>query len=338
MSARVDILNIFLILLSGVLAVLFPLELFLLSYVILGPLHYLTEINWLDSKSYFFTSNRKIWLLIGLGASILIVGPKLIMEFLPVESNLRNAVQSLNEWTNAFIFLTLCAAFAYQFIKNKLGWILVGAFVLLGALMLNGYDHYSVIIGLFIPTIIHVYLFTLLFMLYGAKKAKSKFGYLAVLTAILVPLSFIYIQLDGIHYLFPDVLKQVYLNNNFHVTPVLFSKYLGISDGTTFFFYESMEIRLMMFMSFIYLYHYLNWFSKTSIIKWHKNLTSKKTVLIFIIWITILALFYINFRLGFLIALFFSFLHVILEFPLNALSIKGLFNGQEIDNNQTTKQ
>ena len=329
MSAKVDKLNIFLILLSGALAVLFPLELFLLSYVIIGPLHYLTEINWLDSKNYYFTSNRKIWLLIGLGAASLIVTPKLLMEYLPAESSLKETVQSFNMWTNALIFITLCVAIAYQFIKNKIGWILVGVFTLLCALLLNGYDHYSLFVGLFIPTVIHVYLFTLLFMLYGAKKSKSTYGYIAVIAAILVPISFVYINLNGINYLFPDSFKQVYLENNFHLTPVLFSKYIGISDGSTFFFYESMELRLMMFMSFIYLYHYLNWFSKTSVINWHKNLSTQRTLIILSIWVALLITFYFNFRLGFLIALFFSFLHVILEFPLNAMSIKGLFKLKE---------
>ena len=57
---------------------------------------------------------------------------------------------------------------------------------------------------------------------------------------------------------------------------VVFSKYIGLSDGKTFFFYECMELKLMMFLSFIYLYHYLNWFSKTTVIKWHKNLNLKK--------------------------------------------------------------
>ena len=38
---------------SAVLAFILPFELFLFSYAVLGPLHYLTEIGWLHKKNYF---------------------------------------------------------------------------------------------------------------------------------------------------------------------------------------------------------------------------------------------------------------------------------------------
>ena len=184
----------------------------------------------------------------------------------------------------------------------------------------------TTIIGLLVPTIIHVYLFTLLFMLYGAKKSGSTVGYVAVVLALLVPLGMALINLVGVNYLFDDRLKEVYIQNNFHVTPVLFSKFIGLSDGTSFFFYEHLWLRFMMFISFIYCYHYLNWFSKTTVIQWHRLITGTKAIIIAVIWVINLSLFYYDFRLGFLVSLFFSFLHVILEFPLNMLSIKGLLN------------
>ena len=41
---------------------------------------------------------------------------------------------------------------------------------------------------------------------------------------------------------------------------------------------------IMRFIAFAYTYHYLNWFSKTSVIKWH--LVPKKTLFItLIIWL-----------------------------------------------------
>ena len=105
--------------------------------------------------------------------------------------------------------------------------------------------------------------------------------------------------------------------------------FIGVSDGNSFYFYEKMELRLMMFMSFIYLYHYLNWFSKTTTISWHKNLTLKRSFVVLILWVTMMVLFFVNFRIGFLVALFFSFLHVILEFPLNMVSITSLFSSNK---------
>ncbi|PYJ00406.1 MAG: hypothetical protein DME25_20865 [Verrucomicrobia bacterium] len=49
----IDILNFFLIWLTLVLALSWPFQLFLFSYIVIGPWHYLTEINWLDKQKYF---------------------------------------------------------------------------------------------------------------------------------------------------------------------------------------------------------------------------------------------------------------------------------------------
>ena len=52
----INYLNIGLMLISLVAAYILPFELFLFSYAVLGPLHYLTEISWLDKKNYFIRS------------------------------------------------------------------------------------------------------------------------------------------------------------------------------------------------------------------------------------------------------------------------------------------
>ena len=63
-SDGINYTNIGLMLLSVVAAYILPFELFLFSYAVLGPLHYLTEISWLDKKSYFLKSKKDIWLLV----------------------------------------------------------------------------------------------------------------------------------------------------------------------------------------------------------------------------------------------------------------------------------
>lgn len=325
MNNSTDKLNIALIILSSILAYRYPLELFIFAYAILGPLHYITEINWLNDKSYFFTTKSWIWLSAGLMTAIILTVPKFYLEYGNVESGFGRLMVVINSWSNGMIFISLLLAIGYQFISSKTGWVIISFIGLLGAVFLNGMEHYSIIIGLFIPTIIHVYLFTLVFMAYGAKMSKSRFGYLSVALALIIPLLFVFIQIQPDSYLFNDSLKAIYLDNYFHLTPVLFSKYLGLSEGNTFYFYEEMELKLMMFFSFIYSYHYLNWFSKTTVIQWHKMLNIKKTVAIIVIWFFSLFFYYIDFRLGVLLSLFLSFLHVILEFPLNMLTIKRIF-------------
>jgi hypothetical protein len=324
---QIDTLNIGLLFLSAILAYNFPLQLFILSFAILGPLHYLTEINWLYNTSYHKSTNKNIWLFMGVISTFILVFPRLYYELFPNDSSwFKEVLLFVSQYSNTPLFTSIIIAVSFLFIPNKkirFSIILLGFII---ALLINQLEYYSIIIGLLIPTVIHVYIFTLIFMLVGALKTKSNFGYISFAIAMLLPLVFVFIDISQNSYLFSTSMKAIYTENGFHRIPVVLAKILGISDGKTFFFYEKIELRMMMFLSFIYLYHYLNWFSKTTTISWHKNLTLKSSIVIGVIWVVLLFLFYYNFRVGFLISLFFSFLHVILEFPLNVLSIKKLFS------------
>jgi len=50
---RADAIHLGLMLLALAVAYVLPFELLLLSYAILGPVHYLTEISWLHDRKYF---------------------------------------------------------------------------------------------------------------------------------------------------------------------------------------------------------------------------------------------------------------------------------------------
>src|SRR5277367_5778352 len=60
----VNWVNIGLMLISCAAAIGAPFHTFLFAYVVLGPLHYLTEISWLHDRSYFTrrSSARRWWL------------------------------------------------------------------------------------------------------------------------------------------------------------------------------------------------------------------------------------------------------------------------------------
>lgn len=324
MNQNIDKLNIILIIVAAILAYHFPLELFILAYAILGPLHYVTEIKWLNDKKFFFGEGSKVYLWITILAALLIFLPKLYYQYGNMDSTLGELILLINSWSNSAIFICLLIAIGKPFIRSNLAWIFLAFVGIIGSILLHDDRAYNDIIGLFVPTIIHVYLFTLLFMLFGARKSKSKFGYIAVVIAVIIPFIITSLNLEGHNYHFGQGFKDIYLENNFHRTPVIFAKYLGITEGKSFFFYETMELKLLMFMSFIYLYHYLNWFSKTTVIKWHKQLNYRNSVAILFIWFVCLTLYYVDFKLGILFSLFLSFIHVFLEFPLNILSIKGL--------------
>ncbi len=323
-----DKLNIFLVLFSALLAFIFPLELFIFSYAIIGPLHYITEIKWLHQKNYFFTEDQRVWLSAGIVATLVIFIPKVYFKLYGEEGSLYDVLNVVNEWSNSVIFSTLLFAGAYQFRFSKTKWIMVAIIAIIGSIGLKNIESYQLIIGVFVPTIIHVYLFTIIFMLYGARRSHSTYGYFAIACAVTVPVVIISLDLTRDSYLFGNWWKEVYLSNNFHVTPVLFSKFMGISDGNSFFFYESMELKLMMFISFIYCYHYLNWFSKTTVIKWHKNINRRTGIAIVAIWIVSLIVYFYSITWGLLLFLFMGFLHVILEFPLNMYSLRELFKNE----------
>jgi hypothetical protein len=81
---------------------------------------------------------------------------------------------------------------------------------------------------------------------------------------------------------------------------------------------------IMRFIAFAYTYHYLNWFSKTSVIKWHQ--VPKKTLLITLaLWVLSVGLYVVDYSIGLKALYFLSFLHVFLEFPLNITSFQGIF-------------
>ncbi len=62
-------------------------------------------------------------------------------------------------------------------------------------------------------------------------------------------------------------------------------------------------IAVMRFISFAYLYHYLNWFSKTKIIRWHE-VPKLRLAGVGVVWVAAIVLYAIDYDLGFK-ALFF---------------------------------
>jgi len=58
--SNINNINTALVLVSFGFAIIIPFELFLFSYAILGPIHYLSEIAWLDKKNFFLKSSNRI--------------------------------------------------------------------------------------------------------------------------------------------------------------------------------------------------------------------------------------------------------------------------------------
>ena len=59
----------------------------------------------------------------------------------------------------------------------------------------------------------------------------------------------------------------------------------------------SLGVALMRFIAFAYTYHYLNWFSKTSIIRWHE-MGGKRLAFIGALWLASIGLYFYDFPLA----------------------------------------
>lgn len=327
-TRHIDYLNIGLILISLILAYLLPFKLFMFAYAVLGPLHYLTEINWLNEKSYFVNSRKLIWTFCIF--AILFSFPYLFslptLNKFAENETLNSVIQFFWSHINALIFMAIIISISMVFSKNIFvrGAIISGGFLL--SILLNTSAFYNVWIGLFIPTVIHVFVFTILFMIYGALKISSIPGFIAAVMTLIVPFIILLIDVNPKNYIFSDLIKQTFLSTDFHVVNAKLSGLIGSSDGDHFFFYEKPYLKIQIFLAFAYTYHYLNWFSKTSIIGWYKKMNTKRSLIIFILWAVSMGIYWYDYQTGFLILLALSLLHVFAEFPLNIISIKGILN------------
>lgn len=313
-TERIDLLNIGLMLISAVIAMVLPFELFLFVYAILGPLHYLTEISWLHDKKYFTKGKYDaVWLLvIGFILTVLYFNEHIELAFPKLfDANL--------------MFVALLSALIFVTVKNpiyKIGGIII---IVFASQVAHNFNYFLTV---FIPTLIHVYVFTALFMLYGTIKSKSRFGYLSVGFMVLIPILLYYI-LPGKELFSPTSYSkdayEPFIGLNFvWLNSIDKMPNPGSKEGWNDLVYHSEKgIMLMRFIAFAYTYHYLNWFSKTKIIQWHK-VPKMRFVLVVLVWLLSIGIYMYDYVVGMQWLLFLSFMHVLLEFPLNFVSIIGI--------------
>ncbi|MBC7694129.1 MAG: hypothetical protein H7141_01645 [Burkholderiales bacterium] len=309
---QINYANIGLMIFSAILAFVLPFELFLFSYAILGPLHYLTEIGWLHKKNYFTKGKYDFVFLSVLCA--------LVFYFSFIQPA-KNDSQIPN-----IILFGLLLSLIFVLIKDNLYRIVLSLLALIGIAMASTGMMYFVWVGVFLPTIIHVFVFTWAFMLYGVIKNKSFSGYLSVAALGLIAMSFFLIKAPGLQYQVSSYVTKSY--DLFYLLNTFLIDFFGLStnskDSATIVYNTNAGFIIMRFIAFSYTYHYLNWFSKTSIIQWHK--VPKRTLLITLsIWIFSMALYVVDYNIGLKALYFLSFLHVFLEFPLNITSFQGIF-------------
>lgn len=330
MSAeRLDRINIALMALSGAAALAFPFELFLLVYAVLGPLHYLTEISWLHDRDYFASGGRRdAWILLAIGAIYTAVGlrwwnpspraPELLM---------------LAALAMSVVFAFTSSAYS----RLKLSVVAAVAVIALS------YTSVSEPLTILLPTLIHVSLFTGLFVLSGALKNRRASGYISFAAFVLISLLVFFWRSSGEG---PQPGRSVLLNYgflgddgrwngdflglNFFVARL--AGLLELPPGTTpgqinaFLYLAPAGRALMAFIAYSYCYHYLNWFSKTSIIGWHE-VSRARLACVLVLWAASLGVYAYSYSLGLKWLFFLSFTHVLLELPLDLRTGAGVGRG-----------
>lgn len=326
-SKNIDRLNIFLIIISLIVAYKIPFELFLFSYAFLGPLHYLTEISWLKERNYFIKTKDWIWTFVLFGVVISV--PLLLslpwFDFINKIPFVNELLKEVNSSSNVILLTALFFSIGLVFLKDLKHTILFLLISIVTSYLILKYVSFSIVlVSIFLPTIVHVYLFTLLFMLFGAIKSKSTPGYIGVALLALIPVIITFGNVNPAQYILSENTQDNFLASGFHSLNFSLAKLLSSTKDESFSLLSLLGIKIQIFIAFAYTYHYLNWFSKTSIIGWHKGTSKTRLIAIAAIWVASISFYLYDYRTGIIVLFFLSFLHVFLEFPLNVVSVKGI--------------
>lgn len=337
-EARLDYLNMGLMLISLIAAFILPFEVFLFSYAILGPLHYLTEISWLHDRKYFSPKKFDYIPLVILSAGILLGSAVVIGE------DAYNFLLSIgigeffSTYATDMIFIAFGVALIFILTPNPWYRVVAVVGVVIAAIVFHNMTDrtqpwngiYWSIFALYLPTLIHVYIFTMLFMIFGALKRQSITGHASVVFMILCAVSCFVLIPDTSYYEISEWGQSSYeetFKTLSQLTLYHFSSFSAIEIATMNLFDEPASVMLGRFIAFAYTYHYLNWFSKTKVIGWHR-VPKSRFIAVIVLWLLSIALYLYDYELGFRWLFLLSFAHVLLEFPLNHQSILGI--GREI--------
>jgi hypothetical protein len=300
---RVNYLNIALMLVAAAIATVLPFELFLFAYAVLGPAHYLTQISWLHDRKYFTTGKYDYVLLVLLtlpATTRFIFG-----QWLPTGV----------DWSGVFAFIALLAAAGMVYFKRNFHKLVLGAVAALCAAYICQVPDLALFFSFFVPTLIHVYVFTGAFILYGTLKSQSLSGGLSFAVFILCGLCFFVFDIPNWGYGATEYIRTSM--GRLVRIPQEFVRIFGLSPE-----WDSV-VDVMRFIAFAYTYHYLNWFSKTKVIRWHE-ISRRRFIAIAVFYCISVGLYAINYQWGISALFCLSLIHVFLEFPLNHRTFVGI--------------
>ena len=323
-----NVLNIGLMALSAGLAFLLPFEVFLVSYAVLGPLHYLTQISWLHERQYFLPQQRD-WLLLA--------GLTVIHAALSLAAQAQQSASLASLGTDLLLWCFCWALIA----ASTTDRVLRGAGMLLcsfAVFFLHGQTVTTVLIAILLPTVLHVFVFTGVFVMHGAARNRSLSGWVSFVVFLACGAATVWAEVGNLGYRPSAYATQAYDGalTGMHMNLL---HTLGLADGMAptgspnqhlfpfgsraELFENETSVRLGRFLAYIYTYHYLNWFSKTSVIRWHQ-VPRARLALMVVLWVASVLLYALDYGIGLRWLLLLSVGHVVLEFPLDWKTLLGL--------------
>ncbi len=285
-----------LIFLSLLWAYALPVEGLFLSYALLGPLHYLTQISWLHDRSYFLGNKYTPFGFMLVGISVVFwasyFAPNMHQVAVGIWSLLL-MTPFLRDWRMVPVGLLLVPVVAWHLAKAPLTALLAAAFI---------------------PSVIHVGLFTFIFLLFGTLKRGGAAGVASVGAYVTAIALLIYFPTQGIGFH-----SELSAAPREYFDPMMdgMGKALGVDTP------RDHMVPIYGFLTFIYTYHYLNWFSKTELLKWDEIPAARMGGIV-LLYLGCLGLYFYNYAFGYMAVLALSTLHVVLEFPLNTQAIGAL--------------
>ena len=315
---QLNYLNIGLMLLTAVAAFARPFELFLVAYAFLGPLHYLTEVSWLHDRNYYTRGKYDYLVLVALAVVVTVIVTRLI--------------PGIPDWVRApATYIAFGAALVFVLVGKPRPRLICYAVLLATSGLVLHIDFLRSLFDVLLPTIVHVFVFTGLFILIGALKGRSISGISSLVIFCVCALSFFIFGMNGAASNVGNSVHKVYAafaQLNFSLMTPFSQQNLSVPANAVQFvifvnyglYHSPLALAIMRLIAFAYTYHYLNWFSKTSIIQWH-NIPRSRFIGVIVIWIASVVAFAANYQFGLRWLFFLSFTHVLLEFPLNHLTI-----------------
>ncbi|MGN6150457.1 MAG: hypothetical protein ACTHOH_00415 [Lysobacteraceae bacterium] len=305
-------LNLALILGSALLAVRWPFETLLLAYAVLGPLHYLTEISWLHDRRYFLPRRHDVW-------PLLLGGTALILAVATIAASRKTPLRLAIE--HGALFALFGFALVMVLTPRWRTRLLALLMLVPACALLARMDGFATSLAGYLPTVLHVYVFTGLFMLAGTLRRPSRDGRAALAAYALCPLLCWWAPLAW------SAPASGWAGQAFIGTLSSISRLIlgdaGHALGGTALLTDPVAVLVARVLALAYLYHYLNWFSKVEVIGWAR-MSPLRATLIGAAWIGASALYFRDYLLGFTVLLLLSFLHVVLEFPLNHRTFREL--------------